>query len=187
MPLTPRETPAPILYIPRPSSWLFWHDQWIGRGARVLDLACGEGRHALLSAQRGATVTAVDRDASKLDTGREAASRLGVTVDWQLADLEGEWPELGIFDVVLVFNFLDRQRMPQIRDLVAPGGLLIMETFLEWQRALGWGPTDDEHLLRPGELSALVRPLEPVHGREVFEPLDAGRQRAVASIVAQRR
>jgi hypothetical protein len=86
-----------------------------------------------------------------------------------------------------VFNFLDRQRMPQIRDLVAPGGLLIMETFLEWQRALGWGPTSDEHLLRAGELSALVSPLEPVHGREVFEPLDAGRQRAVASIVAQRR
>ena len=111
MPDFTRGTPPPILYIPRPSTWLFWHD-FIDPGMTVLDLACGEGRHALLAAQWGATVTAVDRDDAKLDTGREAASRLGVTVEFQSVDLEGEWPEFGTFDVVLMFNFLDRQRMP---------------------------------------------------------------------------
>ena len=187
MPQTSVGTPAPVLYISRPSPWLFWHDHRIHSGAKVLDLACGEGRHGLLAAQRGALVTAIDRDPAKLDIGKEAASRLGLTIDWRCTDLEGDWPDLGRFDVVLLFNYLDRRRMPSIRDLVAPGGLLIMETFLEWQRDLGWGPTSPDHLLRPGELAELAKPLEMIHGREVFEPLDAGRQRAVASIVAQRR
>jgi hypothetical protein len=69
---------------------------------------------------------------------------------------------------------------------VGPGGVLIMETFLEAQLELGWGPSDPAHLLRPGELSQLVRPLEVVHGREVLEPVDAERWRAVASVVARR-
>jgi hypothetical protein len=76
--------------------------------------------------------------------------------------------------------------MPEVRELVAPGGLLIMETYLEWQRSLGWGPTNDDHLLEPGELARLAAPLEPVHGREVFEPVENNKVRAVASIVAQR-
>jgi len=151
----------------------------------VLDLACGEGRHALRAAQWGATVTAVDADETKLETGREAAARLGLTVDFRSVDLEGAWPAFGRFDVVMLFNYLDRDRMKEIRELLAPGGLLVMETYLEWQRSLGWGPTKDAHLLAPGELATLAAPLEILHGREVFEPVDANKVRAVASVVAQ--
>jgi 2-polyprenyl-3-methyl-5-hydroxy-6-metoxy-1,4-benzoquinol methylase len=154
---------------------------------RVLDLACGEGRHALKAAQWGATVTAVDHDDTKLDTGREAAERLGVTIDFQSVDLTGEWPELGEFDMVLMFNYLDRSRVADVKDAVATGGVLLMETYLEWQRALGWGPSKDEHLLQPGELPRLVAPFELLHGREVFEPIDSTKVRAVASIAAQKR
>lgn len=75
--------------------------------------------------------------------------------------------------------------MPRILRLVAPGGLLMMETFLEAQREAGWGPTSDKHLLRPGELARLVAPLTVVHGREALETVDAERWRAVASIVAR--
>jgi hypothetical protein len=70
---------------------------------------------------------------------------------------------------------------------VAPGGALLMETYLVAQRALGWGPKSDDHLLQPGELARLVAPLEIVHGREVFEPVDTERWRAVAGVVAVRR
>jgi 2-polyprenyl-3-methyl-5-hydroxy-6-metoxy-1,4-benzoquinol methylase len=166
---------------------LVWHDYLLRPGIRVLDLACGEGRHGLAAALKGAAVTAVDRDAAKLETGKEAASRLGVSVDWRCIDLESGWPDLGTYDVVCVFNYLDRPRMRDIIACVAPGGCLIMETFLEWQRRLGWGPTSDAHLLRPGELHTLVAPLKVAHGREVFEPVDAGRHRAVASVVAEKR
>ncbi len=187
MPDFTRGAPPPVLYLPRPSTWLLWHDYLFRPGMTVLDLACGEGRHALKAAQWGATVTAVDQDDTKLETGREAAERLGVTVDFQSVDLAGEWPEFGTYDVVLLFNYLDRPRMADVKAAVAPGGLLLMETYLEWQRALGWGPSKDEHLLAPGELTRLASPFELLHGREVFEPIESTKVRAVASIAAQKR
>jgi hypothetical protein len=109
-----------------------------------------------------------------------------LSVDWRVIDLQGPWPELGDFDAVLVFNYLDRARMPEVQHLVGPGGLLMMESFLIGQRELGWGPTSDDHLLRPGELAGLVAPLRILHGREVIEPIDAERWRAIASVVACR-
>jgi 2-polyprenyl-3-methyl-5-hydroxy-6-metoxy-1,4-benzoquinol methylase len=171
---------------PRPSTWFLWHAHLIGAGARVLDLACGEGRHSLAAAALGADVVAVDRDPAKLATARDRAADAHLSIDWREADLEGPWPELGSFDAVLVFNYLDRASMPRIRGLVAPGGRLIMETFLEAQREAGWGPTSERHLLRPGELARLVSPLTVEHGREVFETVDAERWRAVASVIAVR-
>jgi SAM-dependent methyltransferase len=153
---------------------------------RVLDLACGEGRHSLAAAILGAEAVGIDRDETRLATARELAAAHNLVVDWRVVDLEGPWPDLGRFDAVLVFNYLDRARMLEVRDLVAPGGLLMMESFLTGQRELGWGPTSEDHLLRPGELARLAAPFRIVHGREVLEPVDAERWRAVASVVACR-
>ena len=130
---------------------------------------------------------AIDRDPVKLATGAQHATAKGLTIDWRELDLEGPWPELGTFDAVLVFNYLDRASMPRILQLVAPGGLLMMETFLEAQREAGWGPTSQKHLLRPGELARLVAPFSVVHGREALETVDAERWRAVASVLAERK
>jgi SAM-dependent methyltransferase len=130
---------------------------------------------------------AIDRDASKLAVGARLAAANRLTIEWQGLDLEGPWPELGTFDAVLVFNYLDRASMPRILRLVGPGGVLMMETFLEAQREAGWGPTSDKHLLRPGELARLVAPLTIIHGREALETVDADRWRAVASVVAKRK
>jgi tellurite methyltransferase len=152
----------------------------------VVDLACGEGRHSLAAATLGTKVVAIDRDPVKLATGRKLASQAGFSIDWRELDLEQEWPELGTFDAVLVFNYLDRASMPRILRLVAPGGLLLMETFLDAQREAGWGPTSEDHLLRPGELARLVTPLTILHGREALESVDSERWRAVASVVAGR-
>jgi hypothetical protein len=102
-------------------------------------------------------------------------------------DLESDWPELGVFDAVLMFNYLDRKTMSRIVDLVAPGGILMMETYLTTQRAFGWGPSSEDHLLRMGEIRTLAQPLEVVHGREVIEPVDTERWRAVAGVVAERK
>jgi SAM-dependent methyltransferase len=176
----------PVTRLPRPSTWFVWHAHLIRPGMRVLDLACGEGRHSLAAAALGAEVVGVDRDEGRLTTARELADAQGASIHWRVVDLDGSWPELGVFDAVLVFNYLDRARMPGVRELVAPGGLLMMETFLAGQRELGWGPTSDDHLLRPGELARLVAPLQILHGREVLEPIDAERWRAVASVVAQK-
>ena len=132
-------------------------------------------------------MTGIDRDVIRLGLARERAAAARLSIEWRELDLESAWPELGNFDAVLVFNYLDRASMPRILRLLSPGGLLIMETFLEAQRDAGWGPTSENHLLRPGELARLVFPLKVVHGREALETVDSSRWRAVASIVAQRR
>jgi 2-polyprenyl-3-methyl-5-hydroxy-6-metoxy-1,4-benzoquinol methylase len=152
----------------------------------VLDLACGAGRHSLAAAALGARVTGVDRDPAKLATAQERSAAAGLTIEWLEMDLEGPWLDLGSFDAVLVFNYLDRDSMPKILGLVARGGLLMMETFLQAQREAGWGPTSERHLLKPGELARLLPPLTVMHGREVFETVDAERWRAVASVIAVR-
>jgi 2-polyprenyl-3-methyl-5-hydroxy-6-metoxy-1,4-benzoquinol methylase len=171
----------------RPSTWFLWHAHRIRPGDRVVDLACGEGRHSLAAAELGAEVLGIDRDPVTLSLARSRAAEAGLSVQWMELDLEGEWPDLGDFEAVLVFNYLDRAIMPRILQLVAPGGLLIMETFLEAQREAGWGPTSSDHLLHPGELARLVAPLTVLHGREALEPVGAGHWRAVASVVAVRK
>lgn len=168
------------------SAWFRSHQHLIRPGSRVLDLACGTGRHSLAAADLGATVLAVDRDATRLAEARRRAQRTGARITWLELDLEQPWPDFGVFDVVLLFHYLDRARMAQVTDAVAPGGVLLLETFLEAQRSQGWGPTSEKHLLRPMELIPLVRPLELVQAREVFEPVDAERWAWMGSALARK-
>ncbi len=171
---------------PVPSPWFTWHAHRLARGARVLDLAAGTGRHALAAARLGCAVTAAERDPAALALARTLAEREGLAIDWWAADLEAAWPDWGVFDAVLVFNYLDRDRMDRVRAAVAPGGWLLMETFLAAQREQGWGPTRDDHLLAPFELPRLAEGLVVVHGREALEATPDGRVRAVASLCARR-
>ena len=151
---------------------------------RVLDLACGRGSHAIAAAQRGAQVVAVDIDDDRLRDAERTARKAGVTVEWIKADLTRDRLPEGPFDLVMQFDYLDRARLPDFLDLVRPGGYFAAETFLEMQRELGWGPTSDEHLLKPAELWSLVGRFEIVLAREVHETLD-GRTKAIASILAK--
>lgn len=151
----------------------------------MLDLACGRGRHALRAAERGAHVTAVDADPDRLKPLARDAAKRGLDVECVQADLTTYDVPKGEFDVVMVFNYLDRDRMAAFRDAVRPGGYLLAETFLEAQREQGWGPDSDEHLLRSGEIATLAGSFEVVLAREVLEVID-GRPAAVGSLLARR-
>ena len=98
----------------------------ITRGARVLDLACGSGRHAIAAAELGADVTAVDKDPARLEAGKQAAKSRNLKITWLQWDLTGSAPPLGTFDVVLLFNYLDRRRMPSLTEFLRPGGIFMM-------------------------------------------------------------
>ena len=114
----------------------------------MLDLACGSGRHARLLAGLGFDVATVDRNF-------EAIFKLqavpGITA--MQADLEGdEWPLAGrTFDGIVVTNYLWRPRLPDVLAMLAPGGVLIYETFMLGNEAYG-KPSSPTFLLRPGEL-----------------------------------
>lgn len=125
----------------------------LAHGARVLDLACGKGRHVRWLAARGARVTAVDRDADAL------ATLHGLAAEVVQADLEdGPWPLPGrTFDAVVVTNYLWRPLWPKILDSVAPGGILLYETFAHGNASVG-RPSRPDFLLQPGELLDAMRP-----------------------------
>jgi len=139
---------------PDPAPASDWVERWaplLPAGARVLDVACGRGRHVRLLAAAGHHVTAVDREA-------ELLAPLGALARTVVADLEAApWPLPDeTFDAVLVTNYLWRPLFPALLAAVAPGGLLIYETFALAQAAIG-RPRRPEFLLRPGELLALLR------------------------------
>lgn len=150
----------------------------IPAGGAVLDLACGNGRHARFFRARGHPVCAVDRDDAALAPVRDPGLEL------LAADLErAAWPLPGrIFAGVVVTNYLWRPLLPAIVAAVAPGGVLVYETFARGHERYG-RPRNPDFLLLPGELLDAVRgELEVVaykHG-PVGEPPHAVVQRICA-------
>ena len=127
-------------------------------GARVLDVACGSGRHLAWFAGRGNAVTGIDQDISK-------ATHLGHAATLVQADIElGPWPlttpscDLQQFDVVVVTNYLWRPLLPTMVTSVAPGGILLYETFADGNAEYG-RPSRPDFLLKPGELLSICRDL----------------------------
>ena len=126
-----------------PSEWV---RRWAGLVERgpVLDVACGAGRHAVLFAERGFEVFAVDRD----------EQRLASPVHFVKADLEdgSPWPFRGRrFAAVVVTNYLHRPLLPILAESLEEGGVLIYETFMLGNERYG-KPSNPNFLLRPGEL-----------------------------------
>jgi SAM-dependent methyltransferase len=132
-------------------------------GGAVLDLACGSGRHLRWLAARGWRLTGVDRDAAAVEPLREAAEIV-------VADIEnGPWPLEGRrFDGIVVTNYLWRALMPRIEASLAPGGVLIYETFAVGHELLG-RPSNPDFLLREGELLAAFPALRTVAFEDGFE------------------
>ena len=172
-----------VAVVNAPSSWLLQHADLLPREGRALDVACGRGRHALWLAERGLTTLAVDANADAIRELNEAARERGLPLRADVRDLEsGEGPfRDSAFDVIVVVHYLHRLLFPALIDALAPGGLLIYETFTRAQAARG-KPTHPDFLLQPGELLELVRPLEVLASRE--GDYDG---RMIASVVARRR
>ena len=167
-----------------PSPWIVSHLPRASVGETLLDLAAGRGRHVRLALALGYRVTAVDIDIEPL---ADLAGQTGVSV--LQADLEGEdWPLSDRnFDRVVVTNYLWRPLFPALIRCVAPGGLLLYETFALGNEVLG-RPRNPDFLLRRNELIEHVRPeLDVAAFEDVSEgslsgtgPPAAVRQRIVA-------
>jgi SAM-dependent methyltransferase len=136
-----------------PSPWVVRWAPLVRPGGEVLDVACGQGRHARHLAGLGYRVVAVDRDPDAL------AGLAGVPgVRTVHADLEGApWPfATGGFDAVVVANYLHRPLVAALTASLAPGGVLIYETFMQGNECYG-KPSNPDFLLRPYELADALR------------------------------
>jgi SAM-dependent methyltransferase len=154
--------------------------QWAGliaANAGVLDVAAGGGRHSRFFAERGHKVTALDRDTSRL------APYPGIEI--VQADLEdgSPWPLPGrTFGAVVVANYLHRPLFAALLDALAPGGVLLYETFMEGNERFG-EPSRPAFLLKDGELLDLARgrlSVTAYEARMISEPKMAMVQRIAA-------
>ncbi len=160
-----------------------------------MDLACGAGQNAVYLAERGWSVVAIDFSPVALERAASLAASRNVPVhraelgalpaDWSgvllvEADLESAPLPAASFDLILCFQYLDREAFGRIESTLRRGGYLVYETFAESQKAHAEGPHDPSHLLRTGELRAAFPRLEVFFYRECETP------RAVASLLARR-
>jgi rhodanese-related sulfurtransferase len=166
-----------------PASWLLENADLLPRGGRVLDVACGRGRHALLLAGAGFDVTAIDRDQEAVARLRAIADRLGFRIAADVIDLETDPPpDLGsqIYDAAVAFNYLHRPLFPVLQAAIKPGGRIFYETFTRPQAERGH-PRNPAFLLEAGELPRLIEPFKVLRSRE--GDIEG---RFIASVVAER-
>jgi len=163
----------------KPSPWVERHAGLICPKGEVLDLACGNGRHAQYLASLDKHVTAVDVDISRV-TALAGDHRIEIIE----ANLEQDaWP-LGErkFDAIIVVNYLYRPHFPSLIQALRDGGVLIFDTFARGNEKFG-RPRNPAFLLEPGELLAVFSPSLTVVAYEfgvINEPAPAVRQRLCA-------
>src|SRR5258708_9779341 len=112
--------------IESPSPWVRRWAALIGPGGRVLDVACGHGRHLRYLSSLGFSVVGVDRDEAAL----AALGGIGA-VEIHVADIEaGPWPFApGGFDGVGVTNYLHRPLFPHLVGALRSAGVLFHKIF----------------------------------------------------------
>src|ERR1700694_5153188 len=111
---------------------------------RILDLPCGQGRHAIELARRGYEVTGVDLSAYMLGVARERAEAHGVKARWLIGDMREALPG-ETFDLILnLFTSLgyfddeadDRRVCLAAASMLEPGGRFLLEV-INGQRIMG--------------------------------------------------
>jgi SAM-dependent methyltransferase len=137
--------------------------------ATALDLAGGLGQNALWLAGQGYVVDLVDISRVALTRAQKEADVRGLRgINFYQIDLDETGLEPATYDLIVVFRFLSRALMPQIRAALRPGGRIIYQTFNT--HLLDTKPDmNPDYLLRLGELAGtfgdwrILRSSEPAH------------------------
>jgi SAM-dependent methyltransferase len=128
-------------------------------GSKVLDLACGVGRHAIGMARRGFRVTGVDFNARYLERAAHDAHLAGADVRWLAADmreLSFEREFAGVYSFFTSFGYFSDAENEQVlaritRSLEAGGQLLLdlinRERLLLHPQHRTWDQRDDGSLM----------------------------------------
>ncbi|RUM63633.1 MAG: tellurium resistance protein TehB [Sulfurimonas sp.] len=146
----------------------------------ALDIACGTGRNTHFIAENGFLVDAVDISDYALSEIKDTKSIKKFEVDLDTYNLE-----INKYDLIVNINFLSRRLMPQIKEALREGGLVIFETFI-----IAHGdfiqPVNPEFLLRKNELLHSFIGLDIIYYEERRDINLSGEYTMVASLVGRK-
>lgn len=153
---------------------------------RALDVATGTGRNALYLAGRGYDVEAVDVSDEALERAQSRADERDVDVEWIRADLTapGFDLEAGTYDLITVSFFAALELLPDLKEALAPGGVLVYEHHLRSSDPVEIGPSSDRHCYRSNDLLRACLDLTVLSYEERRRKVNDGTA-AVATLVAR--
>lgn len=152
-------------------------------GGKALDIAMGEGRNAVFLAKNGFDVDGCDISETAIKKTHELAKENSVSINAFVADLETYELPKNTYDVIACFYYLQRDLIPQIKQALKPGGMIIYETYTieNWERGLE-GPKNKDYLLKSNELLNFFRDFKIIYYRELV----LNNKKAVASLIAKK-
>jgi 2-polyprenyl-3-methyl-5-hydroxy-6-metoxy-1,4-benzoquinol methylase len=165
-----------------PTPWLVENVPPCQQG-RALDVATGLGHNAVWLATQGWEVTGIDISEIGLGHARHLAELRQMRVNWVQADLTSITDLEGEYELIVVTNYLQRERLPeQIMRALAPGGILLFETFTIDQLSMpGSHVRNPNYMLHPNELLRMFSSLRVRRYRDTV--VNGG---AVASLAAEK-
>ncbi|GAB3672286.1 class I SAM-dependent methyltransferase [Halopiger thermotolerans] len=153
---------------------------------RALDVATGTGRNAVFLAAEGYDVDAVDVSDEALERARRRADERGINdrIDWIRADLAEYEFEREAYDVITIGFFAALEHLPDIKEALAPGGVLVYEHHLRSSDPIDVGPSGDRYRYRSNDLLRACLDLTVLSYEERRRTVTDGTA-AVATIVAR--
>lgn len=165
-----------------PVEFLKEHIDILPRG-KALDIAMGEGRNAVFLAENGFVVDGCDISKIAVKKAKELAREHNVVIHAFVADLETSKLPKDTYDVIACFYYLQRDLIPQMKEALKPGGMIIYETYTIENRERGFeGPKNKDYLLKPNELLDLFKDLKIIYYRELV----LNNKKAIASLIAKK-
>jgi SAM-dependent methyltransferase len=141
----------------------------LASGKKALDIAAGNGRNALFLAQQGFSVDAVDIS----DAGLNLFAPKHANIHPICADLDDFDIPSKRYDLIINIKFLNRRLFPYIYEGLAPGGVLIFETFLNSPNPAKNQPGCRDYMLLENELLHAFLSLKIVCYKEANDEKDA--------------
>ena len=168
-------------YGQKPSQFLVENIDLLPKG-RALDLAMGGGRNAVYLAKIGYETEGIDISREEVGEALELARKSGVDLKAHIRDLEGNVHfDKGAYDVIICFNYLHRPLIPEMKEALRTGGMIVYETYIIDQARFG-RPRNPNHLLERNELLNMFREFRCLRYREgIIES-----RKALAGIVAEK-
>jgi SAM-dependent methyltransferase len=139
--------------------------RWVSflRPGRALDLAMGLGSNAIFLASHGFQVYGIDISFNGVRIARERALSSNLTLNVFVADLDVYPLRPNHFDLVVDCYYLNRSLLPAIKESLRPGGLVIIEAYVENS---GDKLLNPNYLLKPKELQRAFRDFDVISYEE---------------------